>query len=61
MAEEELNKLKKAKGSKTLQLHDLNPQHLRVWVDMRCLANQGVTELLQRGALQPIPDDIEFN
>ncbi len=61
VSEDELNKLKKAKGSKTLNINDLNPQNLRVWIDLTVLSSPGCTELFQRAPFRTLPDDHEFN
>ena len=50
--EEELNKLKKAKGSKTLGLNDLNPIELRAWVNLEHFNTAGLTEQEMRANLE---------
>lgn len=41
MSEEELNKIKKSKGSKTLSLDNLNPVEIRAWCDFSSLDEIG--------------------
>jgi hypothetical protein len=42
VSEEELNKIKKAKGSKTLSLENLNPVEIRAWCDFSSLNEIGI-------------------
>ena len=41
VSEDEINKIKKTKGSKTMTLDNLNPVEIRAWCDFSILNEQG--------------------
>ncbi len=59
VSEDELAKMRKSKPKTLANINDLNPVHMRAWVDLSALNSQDKTKIVQRCKLSQIDKTAE--